>query len=41
MSDKSTSAPAFDFSGEIAIHYEQCPGPMFFEPYVIEVSKRL
>jgi len=41
MNDKSASAPAFDFSGEIAVHYDQCLGPMFFEPYAIEVSKRI
>jgi len=41
MSNVSSSPPAFDFSGEIAIHYEQCLGPMFFEPYAKEVSKRI
>ena len=41
MDEKSISAPVFDFSGEVAIHYEQCLGPMFFEPYAIEVAKRI
>lgn len=41
MNDTPSPTPAFDFSGEIAIHYEQCLGPMFFEPYAIEVSKRI
>ena len=41
MNDMPISAPAFDFSGEIAMHYEQCLGPMFFEPYAIEVSRRI
>ena len=41
MNNASSSPPAFDFSGEIAIHYEKCLGPMFFEPYAIEVSKRI
>jgi SAM-dependent methyltransferase len=41
MSNAPGSGPAFDFSGEIAIHYEECLGPMFFEPYAIEVSRRI
>jgi ubiquinone/menaquinone biosynthesis C-methylase UbiE len=41
MDNKSISAPAFDFSGSIPHHYEQYLGPMFFEPYAIEVSKRI
>jgi ubiquinone/menaquinone biosynthesis C-methylase UbiE len=40
MENKSIATPAFDFSGSIPQHYEQCLGPMFFEPYAIEVSKR-
>ena len=31
----------FNFSGSIPEHYEQYLGPMFFEPYAIEVSKRV
>ncbi len=41
MDNKPVSSPAFDFSGSIPHHYEQCLGPMFFEPYAIEVSKRI
>ena len=35
---KGTSA---DFSGDIATHYDQFLGPLFFEPYAIEVAKRI
>jgi ubiquinone/menaquinone biosynthesis C-methylase UbiE len=41
MDSKSISPPAFDFSGSIPQHYDQNLGPMFFEPYAIEVSKRI
>src|SRR6266496_5914697 len=41
MDNKSVSTPAYDFSGSIPYHYEQYLGPMFFEPYAIEVSKRI
>lgn len=41
MSDIPASTTPFDFSGETAIHYEQCLGPMFFEPYAIEVCRRI
>src|SRR6266542_1432540 len=41
MDTKTISTPAFDFSGSIPHHYEQYLGPMFFEPYAIEVSKRI
>jgi ubiquinone/menaquinone biosynthesis C-methylase UbiE len=41
MDPKTESTPAFDFSGSIPRHYEQCLGPMFFEPYAIEVSTRV
>ena len=41
MDNNSISTPAFDFSGSIPHHYEQYLGPMFFEPYAIEVSKRI
>lgn len=40
MSTASASQP-FDFSGKVAIHYDECLGPMFFEPYAIEVAKRI
>ena len=29
----------YDFSGEIANHYDECLGPMYFEPYALEVVK--
>jgi ubiquinone/menaquinone biosynthesis C-methylase UbiE len=38
--DDSSSQP-FDFSGPIPKHYDEFSGPMFFEPYAIEVSKRI
>jgi ubiquinone/menaquinone biosynthesis C-methylase UbiE len=41
MNDTSTKVPSFDFSGEIATHYDQFLGPLFFEPYAIEVAKRI
>jgi ubiquinone/menaquinone biosynthesis C-methylase UbiE len=41
MDNKPISIPAFDFSGSVPQHYEQYLGPMFFEPYAIEVSKRI
>src|SRR4030095_7571172 len=41
MDTKTESTPAFDFSGSIPVHYEQCLGPMFFEPYAIEVANRV
>lgn len=40
MSDKLSTVPGFD-SEDAAIHYDQCLGPMYFEPYAIEVSKRI
>jgi ubiquinone/menaquinone biosynthesis C-methylase UbiE len=36
-----TTPRPFDFSGSIPKHYEQFSGPMFFEPYAIEVSNRI
>ena len=40
MTEVSSSHP-FDFSGSIPKHYDQFSGPMFFEPYAIEVSNRI
>jgi ubiquinone/menaquinone biosynthesis C-methylase UbiE len=40
MTVAHTSQP-FDFSGSIPKHYDQFSGPMFFEPYAIEVSNRI
>src|SRR5687768_12664849 len=39
MNDTSTKVPCNDFSGDIAAHYDQFHGPLFFEPYAIEVAK--
>src|SRR5687768_4101069 len=41
MNDNPTKVPSADFSGEIAIHYDRFLGPLFFEPYAIEVAKRI
>lgn len=42
MSDTSTPAPSsFDFPGEGAFHYDHFLGPLFFEPYAVEVAKRI
>jgi ubiquinone/menaquinone biosynthesis C-methylase UbiE len=41
MDNKPVSSIAFVFSGSIPHHYEDFLGPMFFEPYAIEVSKRI
>ena len=41
MNGSSIPVTAFDFSGEIATHYDDFLGPMFFEPYAIEVAKRI
>jgi ubiquinone/menaquinone biosynthesis C-methylase UbiE len=41
MNRDTTSSQPFDFSGSIPAHYDGFLGPMFFEPYAIEVSKRI
>jgi len=41
MNTAPVSPPPFDFSGSIPNHYDQYLGPMFFEPYAIEVSNRI
>ena len=38
--NNSTSAPTH-FSGSIPKHYDQYLGPMFFEPYAIDISERI
>lgn len=38
MNTANTESQPFDFSGAIPKHYDQFSGPMFFEPYAIEVS---
>src|SRR4030095_13861476 len=41
MNTGNNSSEPFDFSGPIPQHYDQFSGPMFFEPYAIEVSNRI
>jgi ubiquinone/menaquinone biosynthesis C-methylase UbiE len=41
MNDTSTNVPSPDLPGESAAHYDQFFGPLFFEPYAIEVAKRI
>jgi len=41
MNDTSTNVPSSDSSGEAATHYDQFYGPLFFEPYAVEVAKRI
>ena len=41
MNDTSTTISSSDFPGETATHYDQFFGPLFFEPYAIEVAKRI
>jgi ubiquinone/menaquinone biosynthesis C-methylase UbiE len=41
MNDTSTKAPSADVPGDAAAHYDQFFGPLFFEPYAIEVVKRI
>jgi ubiquinone/menaquinone biosynthesis C-methylase UbiE len=41
MKDINALSQPFDFSGSVPKHYDQFSGPMFFEPYAIEVSSRL
>jgi ubiquinone/menaquinone biosynthesis C-methylase UbiE len=41
MNDTSTEVPSADDSGGTAAHYDQFFGPLFFEPYAIEVAKRI
>ena len=41
MISADSSSQPFDFSGAIPKHYDEISGPMFFEPYAIEVSDRI
>ena len=41
MNDNSTNVPSSDLPEETAMHYDQFFGPLFFEPYAIEVAKRI
>lgn len=37
----SSTTPGFAFTGDVAFNYEEFLGPLFFEPYAIEVAKRI
>lgn len=41
MNDTSTKASSFNCPGEEAFKYDHFLGPLFFEPYAIEVAKRI
>src|SRR4030095_4984622 len=41
MNPEPITSPAFDFSSDVANHYDEFLGPLYFEPYAIEVSKRI
>lgn len=41
MNDTSTTDPCADFPGDSAAYYDHFYGPLFFEPYAIEVAKRI
>lgn len=41
MDIKNIPFAPFNFSGSIPEHYDQYLGPMFFEPYAIEISDRI
>ena len=41
MNDTSAAAPSVDVLGDAAAYYDQFFGPLFFEPYAIEVANRI
>jgi SAM-dependent methyltransferase len=41
MNDTSTKVTSADFPDEAATHYDQFFGPLYFEPYAIEVANRI
>lgn len=41
MNDTPTVVHSFDDSGDTAAYYDRFFGPLFFEPYAIEVAKRI
>lgn len=41
MNDTLTKVPSPDLPEETAVHYDQFFGPLYFEPYAIEVAKRI
>ena len=38
---EKTESKTYDFSGSVATHYDQYLGPLYFEPYAIEVADRI
>jgi len=41
MEIKNTAPAPFSFSGSVPQHYDQYLGPMYFEPYAIEIAERI
>jgi ubiquinone/menaquinone biosynthesis C-methylase UbiE len=41
MNDSSANVPSFECPAGGAFHYDHFLGPLFFEPYAIEVAKRI
>ena len=41
MADTSTKTFSDDIPGQTATHYDQFFGPLYFEPYAVEVAKRI
>src|SRR5687767_8458657 len=41
MSNTSVTSSSGDFLGDVAAYYDEFLGPLFFEPYAIEVAKRI
>jgi ubiquinone/menaquinone biosynthesis C-methylase UbiE len=41
MSDASTKNSPADFPAQTAVHYDQFFGPFYFEPYALEIAKRI
>jgi len=38
---KNTPTLSFNFSGNIPMHYDRYLGPLYFEPYALEIAKRI
>src|SRR5205085_12543594 len=41
MEQKTISTAIFNYSGSIPRHYNTYQGPVFFEPYAVEVAQRI
>ncbi|WP_276501811.1 class I SAM-dependent methyltransferase [Terrimonas pollutisoli] len=41
MDIKNTAPAPFSFSGSVPHHFDQYQGPIFFEPYALEIAKRI